>query len=317
MNIVFLDRETLGDTDVETMLAHIGAVKIYQSTKKNEVIDRCKESDIILTNKVRIDKEVIDHCPKLKLICVTATGMNNVDLEYARYKGIGVKNVSGYSSNSVAQITLSLALNFLAPIGYYNDYVKSGAYAQNNSFTHLGMPIEELSNKKIGVIGLGAIGKRVAELFSAFGAKVYYYSSSGIDRSDVYERLELDELLDYSDIITIHAPLNSKTENLIAKDELLKMKSSAILINTGRGGIVNEEDLVEALKNNVIRAAAIDVYAHEPIKSNHKFLELQSDRKLILTPHIAWASEISRKNLMNGVVENIQDFLKKNKKANR
>jgi glycerate dehydrogenase len=247
--------------------------------------------------------------PTLKLICVAATGMNNIDLEAAAELGIQVKNVKGYSTDSVAQETFALLLALLNSTAYYDTYVKTGEYSQERIFTHLGRPYWELNGKRFGILGLGEIGRQVARIAMAFGAEVVYFSASGQTYNVIYKQLELDEFLETCDVISIHAPLNPQTENLLNYERIAQMKPTALLLNTSRGGIVNEADLVRALDDDLIAGAAIDVFTQEPIPASHPYLQLKKKEKLLLAPHIAWSSIESRTRLVHKVAENIRGYL--------
>jgi len=305
MKIVFLDALTLGDVDFEKFKS-LGDVKIYQTTDKSEVIERVKDADIIVTNKVVIDKDVMDKANNLKFIQIAATGMNNVDLEYARRKNILVKNVAGYSTNSVVQHTFALVLSLLNKICYFDKYVRE-KYPDSKIFTHI-QNWFEIKGKRWGIIGLGEIGRNVAKLAKSFGAEVVYYSTSGKNNSNEFKRVGLDELLKTSQIITIHAPLNENTKNLLNYEKLSLIKDKSILVNVGRGGIINEEDLAKILEQKDI-FAGLDVFEKEPIDANNPLLKFKE--KTILTPHVAWTSIEAREKLMEGIYQNIKDFLPK------
>ncbi len=309
MKIVFLDAKTLGDDVSLDVFKTLGEFITYDITSKEQVIDRVKEADIILTNKVVIDKEVMDEAKNLKLICVTATGVNNIDLDYAKKKGVIVKNAAGYSTASVTQHTFALALALNSQIIYYDEFVKSKKYAKSEIFTNLERPFWEIKGKKWGIIGLGTIGRSIASVASAFGAKVCYFSTSGVFRDEPYERVELEEMLKSCDIISIHAPLNEKTKGLIGPNELALMKKGAILLNLGRGGIVDEEALARALDERGI-LAGLDVLESEPMSKESPLLAVKNSDNLIITPHIAWASYEARCELIKIVAKNIEDFLK-------
>lgn len=312
MNIVFLDTKTLGDVPNLSKLQQFGNTVFYQTTNPNQTAERVREAAIVITNKVVIDKEVLAQAPALKLICVAATGTNNVDKEAAAKRGIQVKNVTGYANNSVAQLTFAVLLQLINQVYYFDNYVKQGGYAQSDIFTHLGKSYWEINGKQFGIIGLGNIGRQVATIATAFKAEVVYYSASGQNQNQPYRRLELDDFLKTSDIISIHAPLNEYTTRLISYDKIKLMKKTAILINTGRGGIINEADLARALDENLIAGAGIDVFEQEPIKQDNPLLNIQNKAKLILTPHIAWASTEARTLLIEKVCQNIRDFLSQN-----
>ncbi|MBN1838783.1 MAG: D-2-hydroxyacid dehydrogenase [Campylobacterales bacterium] len=309
MKIVCLDAKTLGDDADLSLFSQFGVFEAFDTTSLEERVEYIGDAKIVLTNKVLIDKAVMDACPNLGLICITATGMNNVDLEYAKHKGIVVKNVAGYSTASVAQTTLMLALNLLGKLAYYDAYVKSGAWVKSPIFTHLGQPFSEIKGKRWGIIGLGNIGKEVAKIATAFGAEVLYYSTSGANHNGTYQQLSLDEMMRTCDIVSIHAPLNEKTRYLVRKEQLIMMKKGAILINVGRGGIVHEGDLAEVMDNKEL-FAGLDVLEKEPMEANHPLLHVKHCERLIITPHIAWASVEARRELIRLVGENIKDFLR-------
>jgi len=304
-----LDAKTLGSDIDLSGFSQFGEVEIFQTTKPEETLERVKDKDIVITNKVVIDKNIMYNAPNLKLICVAATGVNNIDIEYAKQKGIQVRNVAGYSTESVVQHTFAMLFYLLESLRYYDDYVKSGEYTKSDIFTHLGRPFWEVRGKTWGIIGLGTIGRRVADVASAFGANVIYYSTSGVERKEKYPRVSLEELLKTSDIVSIHAPLNEKTKGLIGYEQIKLMKPTAYLLNLGRGGIVIEEDLAKALDENLIAGAGLDVLEKEPIVEDNPLLKVKNKEKLFITPHIAWTSIEARKTLINEIIENIKAFL--------
>ncbi len=312
INIVFLDAKTVGEVENFRVLEKLGNLKIYESTPREEIISRCRGNEIIITNKVILDKEILDGLPELRLICVSATGMNNVDLDYASHKGISVKNVKAYSTESVAQLTFAMLLYLVNRLYYYDAYVKSGAYSRSDMFTHFGQPFWELSGKRLGIIGLGTIGRRVAQIAQGFGMEVVFYSSTGRNNNINYKRFDLETLLSTSDVVSIHAPLTDQTKGLITYDLMKKMRPCAIILNTGRGGIINESDLARALNDNLIGGAGIDVMEQEPINPDNPLLKLMDKEKLIITPHIAWTSIEARQLLIEKLAKNISDFKKEN-----
>lgn len=305
--IVILDGKALGDISLEK-LSEIGEVKYYETTDISEVKDRIREANIVLTNKVVLNRENLSEANNLEFIAEIATGFNNIDIEYAKEKGIGVANVAGYSTNAVVQHTFAATLALLDEVNYYDNYVKSGEYSKSGLFTCLDRTYYEIEGKTWGIIGLGNIGKKVAKIAEAFGAKVVYYSTTGINSNSDFSRVSFDELLSNSDIISIHAPLSKNTLGLINYEALCKMKNSAILVNMGRGPIVVEEDLARAIDEDKIRGAALDVFEVEPIKINSALLTMKNKDKIILSPHIAWASVEARERLFNEVVKNIIAF---------
>lgn len=308
MNIVFLDTKTMGEVPTLKNLEKLGNYTSYPITLPHERKERVVSADVIITCKVIIDKELIDSCPHLKLICVAATGMNNVDVEYAQSKGITVKNVAGYSTESVAQLTITMVLALLSRIAYYDQFVKSGEYSRSDMFTHYGPSFFELKGKTLGIIGLGNIGSRVAEIFSAFGMDIVYHSVSGTNMSSKYKHLKLNNLLSVCDIITIHCPLTPLTKNLINKQNISLLKPGVILINMARGGIVNENDISDALNSNWLGAFGTDVFEKEPMAADSPFVKLKNKDNVILTPHIAWTSVEARTLLIEKLIDNIQTF---------
>lgn len=309
MNIVILDADTLGkDVSLESF-KKFGEVTSYPYTSQEKTAKRAKNAHILITNKVVIDRAVMDSCPFLKLICIAATGMNNVDLEYAKTKNIEVKNVAGYSTKSVAQHTFMQVLSLLGHNYYYNEYVQSGLWAKSPIFVNIDEPFHDIENKKWGIVGLGSIGLEVAKIATVFGCEVCYYSTSGKNNNQTYMQVSLDELLQTCDIITIHAPLNEQTNNLIDANKLAQMKQDAIIVNVARGGIVNETALVEAINAEKIYAS-VDVLTREPMSENSPFLHVKKKERILLTPHLAWASVEARERLIKGVSKNIEIFLK-------
>ncbi|RYF78279.1 MAG: D-2-hydroxyacid dehydrogenase [Cytophagaceae bacterium] len=314
MNIVFLDARTVGTepdlTQFEQLATTNGGTFItYPDTTPDQTADRLQGAVVVITNKVKITRDVLAACPNLKLICVSATGTNNVDMEAAAERGIPVKNVSGYSTHSVAQVTFTMILSLLNSPAYYDQYVKSGEYSRETIFTHLGRPFQELNGMQFGIIGLGAIGRQVAQIATAFGATVVYFSASGRTYDVPYRAVSLDELLSTSDIISVHAPLTEKTNNLLTYNELSRLKPTALLLLLSRGGMVNEVDLARALDEGKLAGAGVDVFGQEPPAADHPYLTMAHPERIILAPHIAWSSVEARKILMNRVADNIREFL--------
>lgn len=309
MQLVFLDTKTIGDIPNLRRLEQYGQVTYYETTTPEQTLDRIKGADIVITNKAVLTGSVIEQSPALKLICVAATGTNNVDKAAAEKRGIPVKNAVDYSSPSVAQGTFAILLQLLMDVPYFDRYVKDGDYAKTDIFTHFGRGFWELTGKRYGIVGLGNIGRQVAKIADAFGCDVVYYSTSGQNNQQPYQRLELDEFLRTCDVISIHAPLNDNTANLINYNRLKRLKKSALLINVGRGGIVNESDLARAVDEGLLAGAGIDVYTQEPIRPENPLLHVQHPERLILTPHVTWASRESRTLLMEKVAQNIEEFL--------
>ena len=308
MKIVFIDAYSIGNADVSA-LAALGEFVSYQTTAPEQVLARCCDAGIIITNKVRLMQPELEALTNLKLICIAATGMNNVDLKVAADKGIVVRNVMDYSTDSVAELTFTMVLGLIHQTSCFDKYVKSGAYSRSGLFTHQERSFFEIKGKKWGIIGMGHIGHRVAEIASAFGAKISYYSTSGKNTEAGYPQKDLNALMAESDILSIHAPLNEQTQYLLDYKMLCLMKPEAYLINVGRGGIVKETDLAKALRENRLAGAGLDVFEQEPLSSGNPLLSLDIQDKLLMTPHIAWASAEARQRLVDTMVKQIKTYL--------
>jgi len=308
MKIVFMEADTLGNDVDLSMFERFGEVVKYAKSDPELNAERVKDADVIIVNKIAMNESTLYKADNLKLICLTATGTNNVDFEYTNKRGIDVRNVKNYSTESVVQHTFALLFYVYEKLYFYDHFVKSGEYARHDIFSVFSEQFHELEGKTWGIIGLGAIGKGVARVAQAFGANVIYYSTSGRNADPEFTQVDFDTLLTTSDIISIHAPLNEKTKDLIGKNEFEKMKSSAVLLNLGRGPIVNEEALTYALLNDQIQAAGLDVLTVEPMLPDNPLLRVQDSRKLIITPHIAWATVEARTRCVIEVFKNIEDF---------
>ena len=295
----------MGDVSYEP-IACLGEFVTYGSSTPEEARERVKTLDVVIVNKVLVDKQLIDSAPELKLICISATGVNNIDVDYALSKGIPVRNVAGYSTDSVAQSTFMHILSLIGGAPYFDRSVKSGEYSRSGMFTDPHWNWTELSGKTIGIIGLGNIGRKVAVIAEAFGMNVCYFSTSGTGHCKEYPCLPLDKLLAESDVVSIHAPLNERTNGMIGEKELAMMKPSAILVNMGRGAIVDEKALADAVDNGVIAGAGLDVFVVEPIPENHPYLKMQHPERLSLAPHVAWGSVEARTRLVSMIAENIR-----------
>ncbi len=309
MKIVFLDVKTIGEDIDLSGYEQLGEVVKYPFSTSEEVPERVKDADVIVLNKVLVNEDTIGGASRLKLVCVTATGTNNLDKEYLDRRGIAFRNVAGYSTESVAQHTFAMLFYLLEKLRYYDDYVKEGRYASDTSFTHFEERFCELNGKTWGIIGLGNIGRRVAAIAEAFGAHVIYASPSGSALQEGYCQVNMDTLLAKSDIISVHAPLNQYTENLIDAKALKKMKKSCIFLNLGRGPIVVEQDLCDALEHGEIAAAGLDVLCAEPMSPDNPLLRIKDSRRLFITPHVAWASIEARTRLMDIVLEQIKEYI--------
>lgn len=308
MKIVMLDKKTLGDDCDLSELQKMGDFIAYDETDKNHTIERIKDADAVFTNKVVIGKEEMDSATNLKYIGIMATGTNNIDLEYAKKRGITVTNVKGYSTKIVAQHTFALLFSVMEQITHYDNFIKSGEYSGQSLFTHIDRPFMEISGKTWGIIGLGAIGKEVAGIAKAFGCDVIYYSTSGKNNCNDYRQVDFETLLKESDIISVHAPLTDATRGLMNEKAFDKMKSTAYFINVGRGPIVNEEALKIALDEDKIAGAGIDVFDVEPLAATSPLMNIKNKDKIVMTPHIAWASVEARKRLIDMMIDNFRRF---------
>lgn len=308
MKIVFLDAETMGDVSFAPIEKY-GDLICYDRSTPGQALERVADCDVMIVNKVRVTPELIDAAPYLKMICEAATGVNNIDLEYAQKKGIPVRNAVGYSTDSVVQMTFAHLLSLAGRSRYYDEAVRSGHYSEYGLFTDVSQKWFELSGKSMGIIGLGNIGKKVAKVAQAFGMKVSYYSTSGTSHCTDYPSLQLDELLSGSDVVSIHAPLNERTAGLLGSRELRLMKPEAYLLNMGRGGIVDEGALAAAIDEGVIAGAALDVFVTEPLPADNSLMNVSRKENLILSPHVAWASVEARERLVGMIADNISSLL--------
>lgn len=308
INIVFLDAKTLGEVENFRSLEKLGNLQIYGTTSREEIIERSRGKEVIISNKVILDREILNALPELRLICISATGINNVDIECASEKGIRVMNVQAYSTESVAQHSFSMLLHLINNLNYHDNFVKSGAYYRSGMFTHFGTPFWELNGKRLGIIGLGTIGLRVAQIAQGFGMEVVFYSTTGKNNNINFKRFDLETLLSTSDVVSIHAPLSDQTRSLINYEMIKKMRPCAILLNTGRGGIINEPDLAKALDDDLIGAAGIDVMEEEPLPPDNPLMKIVKKEKILITPHIAWTSIEARQRLVEKLAENITVF---------
>lgn len=308
MKIVFLDASTIGSDIDLSGYEELGEVVKYPFSTSAQVPERVKDADVLVINKVQINEQTVGNAKNLKLVCVTATGTNNLDKDFLDSHNIAWRNVAGYSTESVAQHTFAMLFYLLEKLRYYDEYVKEGRYTNDTIFTHFEEVFYELKDKTWGIIGLGNIGRRVAMIAEAFGAKVIYASPSGSKPQEGYCQVDMDTLLRDSDIISVHAPLNQYTENLIDEIALKKMKKSCIFLNLGRGQIVVEEDLCRALEAGTIGAAGLDVLCAEPMSPENPLGKIKDSRRLFITPHVAWASVEARTRLMNIILEQIKEF---------
>jgi lactate dehydrogenase-like 2-hydroxyacid dehydrogenase len=308
MKIVFMETDTLGE-DVElSVFDSLGEVVKYRSSVPEENAERVKDAEVIIVNKIPMNEATLSKATQLKLICITGTGTNIVDFAYTNSRNITVANVKGYSTHSVVQHTFALFFYLYEKLSYYDHFVKSGEYIRSDIFSHFTMKFHELYGKTWGIIGLGEIGRGVAEVAKLFGCNIIYYSTSGKNSNQSYRQVDLDTLLQEADVVSIHAPLNERTKDLIGERELKLMKNHAILLNLGRGPIIQEQALAKALKNNWIGAAGLDVLTEEPMSASNPLIEIQDSTRLIITPHIAWATVEARQRVTEEVYKNIVAF---------
>jgi glycerate dehydrogenase len=310
MKIVILERNSVGPDISVDILNELGDVTAYKNTVSvEEVRERTAEADIVVANKSPINEASLSGSPNVKLVCEFATGYDNCDLEYLKSRGIPVCNVVGYSTDMVAQHTFTLALAVSQKLAYYDDYVKSGKYSAQDRFSNFDIPFGELSGKTWGIVGMGNIGRKVAQIATAFGCKVIFTSVTGKSTVTEYEQVSKDELLERSDYLSLHCPLSDITRNYIDADALKKMKNTAYLINVARGRVVNNTDLYNALESGEIAGAGLDVLEDEPLRLTNPLSKIKDSGKLIITPHLAWGSVEARERCVQGVYDNIKAFL--------
>jgi len=308
MKMIFLDAGTMGPVSLDPIAA-LGELVLYPVSTHEESCQRVREADVILTNKAPVDDAVMASAPNLKLICVAATGVNHIDLEAAGRRGVAVRNVAGYSTESVLQLTFTHILSLLCRPAYYDSEVKDLTYSRSGVPNDVREPFHELCGKTIGIIGMGNIGQRVAQVAAAFGMKPVYYSTSGTSHCKDWPSLSLDELMGSADIVSIHCPLNERTKGLIGERELGLMKPEAYLVNLGRGAVVDEVALAEAIDKGRIAGAALDVFSTEPLPEDHPLLHTSHPERLRFTPHIAWASHESLDRLVRQMADNIREVI--------
>ena len=311
MKIVILERNSVG-TDVSVdCISDFGDVTVYRNTvTTQEVRERVKDADIVIANKSPLNEETLKDAPNVKLICEFATGFDNCDLAYCKSRGIKVTNVVDYCTGMVAQHTFAMALALSEKLPHYDNYVKSGEYSAQDRFSNFDLPFLELEGKTWGIVGMGNIGKRVAKIATAFGCNVIFYSVTGRSSCKDYPQVDFDTLLSESDFLSLHCPLSDLTRNLIDEKALKKMKKTAILLNVARGKVVDNNALYEALVKEEIAAAGLDVVEEEPLKQSNPLSRIQDSIRLIITPHLAWASVEARTRCVWEAHENIAAYLR-------
>lgn len=304
MKIVFLDAGTMGTSSLAP-IERQGELTAWPNSTPDEAVRRVVDCDVLIVNKIKVNDRLLEAAPKLRLVCEAGTGINNIDVEACSRHGVMVRNVAGYSTDSVVQETFMHILNLLGNGAYFDNVVKSGAYSRSGLFTDYSRPFIEMAGKTLGIIGLGAIGAKVAKIGVAFGMKVIYYSTSGTSHNTEYPSVPLDRLMRESDVVSVHAPYNERTAGLVGERELRMMKPKSIIVNMGRGGIVVEEALAKVIDEGVIGGAGLDVYSTEPIPADHPLLRTRHPERLSLTPHVAWASIEARERLIQSIADNI------------
>ena len=311
MNITVFDIDSIGkDIDISPITS-LGNARIFPSTSREELADRIKDTEIAVLNKIKLTDKVLEKAPCLKLICVAATGFDNIDTKYCREHGIAVANVPGYSTHSVAAVTVATVLDLLTHLKEYSDFVTSGGYTASGAPNKLSPAFHDLYGKTWGIIGYGNIGKKVADVARAFGCKVIYNKNTPVNDPDC---VDIDTLCKNSDIITIHCPLNENTKKLIGKEKFALMKKDVIIVNSARGGVWDEEEAAKAVLENRIGGLGCDVYTAEPFGTDHPFDKIKGLKNVCLTPHRAWASFEARTKVVYEMAENIKAFLKGEKR---
>ena len=304
MKIVFLDAGTMGTSSLAPIESQ-GELVAWPNSTPEESVARVSDCAVLIVNKIKVNDRLLDAAPRLRLVCEAGTGINNIDVDACERRGVLVRNVAGYSTDSVVQETFMHILNLLGTGADFDEVVKSGAYSRSGLFTDYSRPFIEMAGKTLGVIGLGAIGSKVARIGTAFGMNVVYYSTSGTSHSTEYPSVPLERLMRESDVISVHAPYNERTAGLVGEKELRMMKPKAIIVNMGRGGIVVEDALAKVIDEGVIGGAGLDVYSVEPIPADHPLLHTRHPERLSLTPHVAWASIEARERLIQSIADNI------------
>ena len=305
MKIVFLDALTLGNDIDLSDFSELGEVEIYGASNELEIIERTRDCDVIITNKLKLNKNNLALAQNLKLICVTATGYDNIDVEYAKSRKIGVCNVVGYSTNNVAQITAGFVLSLINEMDTYRESVTSGRYSNGGVANILTPTYHEIEGKTWGIVGFGNIGRKVAKIAEALGCRILVNKREAIED---YECVDIDTLCSQCDIITLHTPLNDGTRALINAERIEKMKDGVIIVNVARGAVTDEKAVAEAVKSGKIGGFACDVYSVEPFDKTHPYFEIMGNKNVILTPHMAWGSYEARIRLCHEVKQNIISY---------
>lgn len=311
MKITLLDAATLGyDMDFDK-LGRFGELEVYQTTPSDKIEERISNSDIVIVNKVRLDGAVLKNARRVRLICEAATGYDNIDIEWCAAHGIAVSNVVGYSSDSVAQITVATVLSLVSHLNEYSNFVSDGSYSRSGVATRISPTYREISGSVWGIVGYGNIGRRVAEVAKALGCQVIVCKNTPVEG---VECVDINELCKRSDIITLHTPLNDSTRGLIGREQIGLMKKTAIVVNESRGAVVDEETLAEAVKDGRIAGLGSDVYSVEPFSESHPYYEIKDRENVCFTPHMAWGSYEARERCLNEISKNILAFINGNRR---
>jgi len=305
MKITFFDALTMGDTPMDAIAA-LGEFVSYPYSSREEALERAADCDVAIVNKIRVDEEFLSHAPRLRLVCESGTGINNIDTEACARHVVKVRNVAAYSTDSVAQTTFMHILDLVGGAFMQDDYVRGGSYSRGHIHTNPSHPFMELAGKTMGIVGMGAIGQKVAQIAKAFGMEVIYFSTSGTSHCKDYPSVPLEELLRRSDVVSIHAPYNERTAGLIGDAELAMMKRTAVLVNTGRGGIAREDALARAIDGEVIAGVGLDVYEKEPLPLDSPLLHTRHPERVTFTPHVAWVSHEALGRLVDAMADNIR-----------
>lgn len=311
MKITLLDAATLGyDMDFDK-LGRFGELEVYQTTPSDKIEERISNSDIVIVNKVRLDGAVLKNARRVRLICEAATGYDNIDIEWCAAHGIAVSNVVGYSSDSVAQITVATVLSLVSHLNEYSNFVSDGSYSRSGVATRISPTYREISGAVWGIVGYGNIGLRVAEVAKALGCQVIVCKNTPVEG---IECVDINELCKRSDIITLHTPLNDSTRGLIGREQIGLMKKTAIVVNESRGAVVDEEALAEAVKDGRIAGLGSDVYSVEPFSESHPYYEIKDRENVCFTPHMAWGAYEARERCLNEISKNILAFINGNRR---
>ncbi len=306
MNISILDIATLGDDLHFDAIARLGEVTVYDITRQEDVIGRIRDAEVLILNKVKLNKDNLPYAKKLKLICITATGFDNVDLDYCKEHGIAVCNVAGYSTDSVVQLTVAMAFSLASHLGSFDSYVKSGAYTDSGVFNCVKPVFRELSALTWGIVGLGNIGTKVAEIAKTMGCRVLAYKRTPVE---IFPCVDMGTLCRESDIISIHTPLSEETYHLVDEGRLSLMKDGAILINVARGAVVDEAAVCKAVMDGKLGGLGVDVYSKEPLQKDSPYQEILNQENVIFTPHMAWGAIDARQRCIDEVAKNIESFV--------